>query len=209
MIYLLKNVYLLLILLLLSRVNSYSDTADSLLVLHSKYLTKHKHFQADFTQSRSMSLFKKPLISTGTISFSYPDKILFHYKTPFESIILLTNNEMKRYHIENGIYVEQPSLEIVAKAITREIMRFLKGEFGKNMPFTVRVKDEKPRTFILIPTNAMAKTIFSAIEITFSKTREYIEQIRLVEQSGDYILIQHEEPSFEPIPDSQFSITNE
>lgn len=195
--------------LLISFSNSNATEADSLLSEYSKNLAQHKHFCAKFTQSRSMSLFKKPLVSTGTISFSYPDKILFHYTTPFESNILLNDNTMTRYRIEQGKYILQPSLEIVAKAITREIMRFIKGELTKNSPFTVKLNAEKPRTFNLIPTNSMAKTIFSSIQLSFSASLQYIEEIKLIEQNGDYILVKHERPSFDPIPDSVFTIPNE
>ena len=204
-----KRIASIILFLAVTVIDSFSNNADSLLAVHAEGLTKHRHFEADFTQTRYMSLFKKPLVSTGTISFSYPDKILFHYKTPFESVILLIGNTMKRYYREKDTWAEQPSLEIVAKAITKEIMRFLKGKFTENMPFIVHVKKERPRTFSLVPKNEMAKTVFSAIEVTFAESCEYIEKIKLIEQTGDYILVTHKKPSFAPIPDSRFIFSHE
>ncbi len=196
-----------LVLLIINESNA--NQADSLLALYSQKLALHKHFSADFTQYRYMSIFKNPLVSTGTISFSYPDKILFHYKTPFESIILFKEGSMKRYRIENGKYIKQPSLEIVAKAITREILRYLTGEFTKEFPYKTKFDPSKPRLFILIPTSAAVNAVFSCIDLLFSKDSQYIAQIKLVEKNGDYILIKHETPCFEPVPDSVFKVSHE
>ena len=151
-------------------------------------------------------MFKKPLISTGTISFSYPDKILFHYKTPLEAVILLNNNKMKRYRIEKGEHIEQPSIEMVTKPIIRNIMHFFKGDFVKSGAFSVAINKDKSRTFILIPADSKSKHFFSSIEFSFSENLQYIEEIKLTEQSEDYILVKHEQPSFKAVPDSIFNI---
>lgn len=116
---------------------------------------------------------------------------------------------MKRYRIENGKYIEQPSHEVVAKAITREVMRYLGGEITKESPYNIKHDSSKPHQFILIPTHSMAKSVFSSIELTFSEDLLYIEQVKLTEHSGDYILIKHETPSFEVVPDSVYTIQNE
>lgn len=183
-----------------------ANSADSLLAEYSKNLTLHKHFTANFTQYRYISMFKKPLISTGTISFSYPDKILFHYKTPVEAVILLNKNRMKRYRIEKGEYSEQPSMEMVSKPIIRNIMHFFKGDFIKSKSFNVEINKDKPRTFTLIPANSESKHFFSSIEFSFSENLQYLEEIKLTEQSEDYILVKNEQPSFKAVPDSIFNI---
>lgn len=185
---------------------TFGNNADSLLDQKANILKTHKHFSAKFTQSRYMAMFRKPLISTGEISFSHPDKILFHYKTPFEAIILLKEGSMKRYRIENGKYIEQPSMEIVAKAITKEVLRYLKGDFTKDFPYTVIHDNKKPLAFLLFPKSSIAQAIFANIELIFSADYTYIEQITLNETGGDYIQIKHEKPIFEPLPKSTFII---
>lgn len=187
----------------------YANTIqDSILETLTNKLGTHKQFSAKFTQSRYMKMFKKPLISTGTISFSYPDKILFHYVTPFESFILLTDGTMKRYRIENGRPVKQTSLEIVAKIITKEIIRFLGGGLKNGGPYEIKYDSSKPNQLSLIPQSSMAQTVFSLIELIFSKDKTYIKQIKLIEKNGDYIHIQHKSPSFDPLPDSLFHVPN-
>jgi len=179
---------------------------DSLLQQYSVNLAEHKHFTASFTQKRYLSLFEKPLVSTGTITFSYPDNIKLHYKTPFESIILFTGGELHRFRKDADTYVEQPAMEIVTKAITREMMRWLRADFLHDFPYKASVKKGNPRDLILIPENAAAKTLFSAIELTFSKESHYIERIALIEQSKDSIVITHKTPSFTENDLADFSI---
>ena len=191
---------------IISFTESYANSADSLLTEYSKNLRLHKQFTADFTQYRYMSMFKEPLISTGTLYFSYPDKILFHYKTPLEVKILLNNNRMKRFRVEEGKNIEQPSIEMVSKPIIRNIMHFFKGDFVKSRSFKTEVNKNKPRTFTLTPARSGAKHFFSAIEISFPENLEYIAEIKLVEKSSDYILVKNEQPSFNAVPDSVFTI---
>ncbi len=179
---------------------------DSLLSFYSAGLSHNTHFQASFTQSRYLAMFEKPLVSTGTVSFSSPDKIRFHYKTPFESVILFAGGNMKRYRVESGSYIEQPSLEIVAKAITREIVRYLSGSFtARDFPYSVSVDPKDKRHITLVPTLSAAQAVFEKIELRFPADPLYIKSIRLVEPSGDYILIEHDAPSFAPLPDSLFT----
>jgi hypothetical protein len=185
---------------------SHANSADSLLAEYSKNLTLHKHFTADFTQYRHISMFKKPLISTGTLYFSYPDKILFHYKTPLEAKILLHNNRMKRFRVEDGKNIEQPSIEMISKPIIRNIMHFFKGDFVKSRSFKVEISNNKPGTFILIPVDSGARHFFSSIQFSFSEDLQYLAEIKLIEKSSDYILIKHEQPSFKAVPDSVFTI---
>ncbi len=182
------------------------QTPEYLFSKASQKLGTHKHFQANFTQYRSMQLFKKPLVSQGTISFSYPDKIKFHYKKPFESIILLNNNSMERYRFEQGSYVKQPSLEIVAKAITKEVLTYFNGNFSNNFPYDVSLDTTTANRFILFPKSKMAQTIFSSMEILFSTEGDYVKEIKLNEQNGDYVHIIHEIPIFDSLPDKHFTV---
>jgi outer membrane lipoprotein-sorting protein len=192
---------------MLSFTSSFSANLDSLLLFYSQKLSQHKYFTASFTQSRYLSMFDKPLVSTGAISFAHPDKIRFHYKTPFESVLLLSKNSMKRYRIENGKAIEQPSLEIVAKAITREVARYMSGGFAaRNFPYEIRLDEKNDRHVTLIPAISAAKAVFDKIEIRFPPDATYIKSIKLVEPGGDYILIEHGTPSFEPLADSVFTV---
>ncbi|MBD3392500.1 MAG: hypothetical protein GF418_10485 [Chitinivibrionales bacterium] len=192
--------------LVLIPLRSSAANLDSLLAFYADRLTSHPYFAASFTQSRHLAMFDTPLVSTGTIYFAAPDRIRFHYKTPFESVILLSQGTMKRYRIENGEYVEQPSLEIVAKAITREITRYLSGEFAtEDFPYDATIDPQNNRHMVLIPSRSAAKAVFERIEITFPADPVYIKEIKLVEPNGDFILVEHEKPSFDELPDSLFS----
>ena len=190
--------------LLMSFLPCRANTRDSLLAFYSSRLSEHKHLSATFTQSRYLSMFEKPLVSKGTISYSYPDKIRFHYVLPFESVIVFSGGNMKRYRIDNGVAVLQPSMEIVAKAITREIVRYLSGGFAGDSPYDITVDSLNNRHVILVPSRSAARAVFSRIELFFPADPTYIEKIKLVEPSGDCILIEHDIPSFAPLPDSLF-----
>lgn len=195
------------IFLILTLTNSiYSNQADSALVEYSKGLKKHENFKANFIQKRHISIFPAPLESEGTISFSSPDNIRFDYSKPFISYIIFSDGKMARYRIENGIPVKQHSMEIVAKAITREVMRFIKGEFSNEMPYEIKYDSNKPGEFTLIPVNSQAKAIFSSMVLIFAEDKSYIKTIKLFEKSGDNIIIEHNKPDFSPISKEIYKI---
>lgn len=179
---------------------------DSILVSYSNGLKQHNNFKARFVQKRHISVFPAPLESEGIISFSAPDNIRFDYSKPFVSYIIFSDGKMARYRIDNGKPVKQHSMEIVAKAITREVMRFIKGEFSEEMPYDVKYDSSKPGEFVLIPVNSQAKAIFSSMVLVFSKDKSYIKTIKLFEKSGDNIIIEHDKPDFNTIDKSIFKI---
>lgn len=179
---------------------------DSLLAVYSTAIAKHTSFTAAFTQSRHLAMFPEPLVSTGTITFAHPGSIRLHYKTPFEAVILLHGGKMKRYRIQDGAPVEQPSLEVVSKAITEEMARWFSADFTTDFPYDVSLVDNDPRHLRLKPQNAAARALFRAIELTFPDTPEYIQTVTLVETNGDKIVIEHEQPSFAPVDLSTFSV---
>ncbi len=179
---------------------------DSLLQVYSTAISTHTSFQAPFTQSRHIAMFDKPLVSKGVISFAHPGSIKLHYTAPFEAVILLRDGEMTRFRRQDGAWVEQPSLEIVTKAITSEMARWFSADFTSDFPYDVSVVDNDPRHLRLRPRNAAAKTLFEAIELRFPETPTYIEKVTLIETSGDAIVIEHGQPSFEPLGEETFTL---
>lgn len=184
----------------------YAENADSILTEYAKGLQKHNNFKANFIQKRHISVFPAPLKSEGIISFSAPDNIRFDYSKPFESYIIFSEGKMARYRMEDGKPVKQHSMEIVAKAITREVMRFIRGEFSSEMPYQVEYNPHKEGEFTLIPVNSQAKAIFSSMVLIFSEDKNYIKTIKLFEKSGDFIIIEHEKPNFSPLNKEIFTI---
>lgn len=179
---------------------------DSLLSHYGSRISGHDHFTAGFTQSRYLAMFGKPLVSKGTVSFAAPDSFKLHYRDPFESVILFAGGTMRRYVVENGTYVEQPSMEIVAKAISKEMIRWLSGSFGDDFPYEVTIDPGNQRKISLSPKSAAARAIFSTIELVIAAKETYIESIRLNEPSGDYILIEHEPPDFSELDPHEFTL---
>ncbi len=182
---------------------------DSLLSLYGSQLANHKEFQADFTQSRYLEMFGKPLISKGVLYFRAPSSFKLHYTSPFESVILFNGKKLQRFILEDGKYVEQPSMEIVAKAISREMIRWLSGTFDKDFPYKVNVESANPRRLELIPDSKMARAVFASIILHMADPPTYISSIRLNEPSGDYILIEHQQPDFSSLPQDEFQITSQ
>ncbi|MBD3243660.1 MAG: hypothetical protein GF331_23925 [Chitinivibrionales bacterium] len=183
-----------------------SYDTDSLLEVYAAAISRHTSFQAPFTQSRYIAMFEQPLVSTGTISFSHPGSIKLHYRSPFEAAIVLREGDMQRYRRQDGAWVAQPSLEIVTKAITGEMARWFAADFTSNFPYDVSVVADNPRHLRLRPRNAAAKTLFEAIELRFPEEPDYIEKVKLIETSGDSIVIEHGTPSFEPLEEKIFTI---
>ena len=179
---------------------------DSLLEVYAEHLSQHRSLSAAFTQRRYLAMFDRPLVSKGTVGFVHPDRFLLHYKEPFEAVILLKDGELKRYRVVDGTYKKQPSLEIVTKAITGEMMRWLSAEFTDDFPYEVEVAPNDARHLILTPKNPAARAIFSHMELFFPDNPEYLKKIKLVEENGDSIVVEHEQPSFAPLDDSAFAV---
>jgi hypothetical protein len=186
----------------------HADTfdTDSLLRVYASAISQHRSFAASFRQLRYLSVFERPLVSSGTITYAYPSNVKLHYTKPFEAIVMLSKGTVRRFRAEEGAFVEQPSLEIATKAITTEMTRWFSADFTRDFPYDVAVGAEDPRRIVLTPTRAGARALFSAIELTFAPEPDYIRKVKLIEQSGDSLVIVHDEPSFDPVPPSAFTV---
>jgi hypothetical protein len=179
---------------------------DSLLRVYASAVSRHRCFTASFRQRRYLSVFDRPLVSSGTITYAYPSSVKLHYTEPFEAVVMLCGEKVRRFRKEGGAFVEQPSLEIATRALTTEMTRWFSADFTEDFPYDAAVGDGDPRRIVLTPTRPGARALFSTIELTFAPTLDYIEKVKLVEQSGDSLVVQHDPPSFEPLSPAAFSL---
>lgn len=167
-------------------------------------LGQHREFRAPFTQLRYLRMFDHPLESGGTLTFSHPDAIKLHYTRPFAASIVYEDGKVSRYREENGALVRQPSMDIVTRAITREMVRWLSADFGADFPYRASLVDGDSLHLELRPTNPAAAALFSSIELYLTEEKNYITRVKLIEESGDSIVIIHHTPDFGPIDRSEF-----
>ena len=61
---------------------------------------------ANFIQEKHLKILSKPLISKGTFYYQIPQSLRWEYTSPFQSILLMHNGNIKR-HIKGNESVKQ------------------------------------------------------------------------------------------------------
>ena len=70
---------------------SAGEQADFLARL-SKSLGQVKSVRADFTQTKKLAVFKRPVTAKGVLIFERPDRLRWEIRKPFRSILIATSS---------------------------------------------------------------------------------------------------------------------
>jgi len=161
-----------------------------------------KSLQADFVQQKQMKILVKPLISKGRFFFKQPASIRWEYLTPFKSVVMMHQGEVRRFFKKNGKVVRDSGASLQAmQVVMQNITHWLGGRFDKNSDFKMVVKKDR---ILLIPSKPMPGMI-DRVELLLSTQPGIIESITIYEDKENYTKIEFKSLEINrPIADSVF-----
>ncbi|MGO3813032.1 outer membrane lipoprotein carrier protein LolA [Mesonia sp.] len=154
-----------------------------------------------FLQTKQLSFLERSIESTGDFYYQTPNLVKWKYKEPyFYSVIfkngsLLINDNGKKQDVDlasNKLF--EKLSDLIANSMNGKMLTdtdFSTSLFKKNGEIMAR----------LIPEEKQLAEFFKAIELHFNPTSFLVEQVKLIEQSGDFTLIElqnlQQNPSFD------------
>ena len=119
-----------------------------------------RSLRADFIQKKNLEILSDPLISKGKLFFKAPDSLRLEYTSPVRSIILVHENETKRFtQGEDGLTRDSGAQISAMRYVIDEISLWFQGKFKESTHFEASLKPGK--RILLSPKN---QSIMSAIE---------------------------------------------
>ena len=140
---------------------------------------------ANFIQEKHLKILSKPLISKGTFYYQIPQSLRWEYTSPFQSILLIHNGNIKRHIKGNDGFIQDSGVELQAmQVVLQEITLWLRGRFNDNPNFNA-ILEPGPK-IVLTPKEKSFAAIIQRIELMLSNQPGIIETVRIYENDNSY-----------------------
>ena len=146
--------------------------------------------QCDFTQTKTMKMLKRDMVSNGVMYYKSPDKLRWQYTSPYDYTFVLNGGEVRikskktsqNIDLKNNKMFKQIS-QIILGSITG-------GGLKNNSHFTVEIYKSGESYFAkLNPRTKELKQIYSVIEVYFNPSLTMVSSVKLIEKTGDVTVV--------------------
>jgi outer membrane lipoprotein-sorting protein len=157
-----------------------------------KKASDFKTLKTDFTQEKRMAMFKQKMVMKGRIYLQKPNKIAWHVDAPMRYSVLITDKLIRQWD-EDTNKVQEISLakNPIFQNVLNQMNVWFSGDYGSMLDTnTVRIVKSEPLVIEFVPKeNNIARKVIKTITVTFRSDQKYLQQIRILEQSGDVTTI--------------------
>lgn len=161
--------------------------ADDLESLKEK-VTFVASIQADFTQEKHLEMLEQPLISKGALYFQAPRSLRWEYTQPVRSVLLMHNDDIRRYvRTDSGMKAQKSRSLEAMRVFLGEICMWMQGEFEGNPDLEARMKPD--RKVVLTPKEPAMAEVIERIELRLTDTPGVIDAVAIHESSTSYTII--------------------
>lgn len=147
--------------------------------------------ESDFTQNKNLSILAKPIISKGKFWYKKEKKVRWEYTEPYLYLIVIKEsklfikdkNNQKQYDTQSNKMFQQLN-DFLIGCINGEIL-------NNTTDFEIGFKENESLYFVtLIPKAQQMKKMLNEIHIYFDKKDLSVSKLKMVEQGGDFTIIE-------------------
>ncbi len=164
-------------------------------------------FEADFVQTRSLKILKKPIVSRGKISFRRPVNLRWEYASPIKSVLLVRDGKVNRYIRRGKGFTADSSTRLQAmKTVLEEINRWLSGNFSASKTFQPILHQGPPVTVELTPIEPEFRRVIQKVVLSLGVRPGTLDSINIHEGDNNVTRIQFLNVRVNTnVPDSRFA----
>lgn len=175
-----------------------------------KKASDFRSLKTEFSQEKRMAMFKEKMVMKGRIFLQKPSKIAWHVDKPLRYSVLITDKLIRQWD-EDTDKVQEISLakNPIFQNVLSQMNVWFSGDYGSMLESnTVRIIKAEPLTIEFVPKETnMAKKVIKNITVTFRPDQKYLQQIRIVELSGDVTTIRFSNTQLNPpLSNSNFEV---
>jgi outer membrane lipoprotein-sorting protein len=150
---------------------------------------KTNSITAWFIQVKEMSFMEETVTSSGRFYFQKEDRVRWEYTDPFKYAIIINGERMRI--IDEG---KQKDIDAGSSRMFREISGVMTGMVNGTLLTGGRfaaswLEADGYYKAELIPADDVMKDYLSKIELKLNKTDFSVDELKMVEKSGDYTII--------------------
>ena len=175
-----------------------------------KNVSGFKNLKTGFVQEKELAIFQNKIIMKGTIFLQKPNKIAWHVDEPVKYSVVITDKSIRQWD-EDTNRVQEIALSgnPVLQNVLNQMTIWFSGDYVSLLKdYNVRILKKSPLAFEFTPKeNNVAGKIIKSIAVGFREDEQYLQQIKVLEISGDSTTIIFKDTIFNaPINDLDFEV---
>jgi outer membrane lipoprotein-sorting protein len=175
-----------------------------------KRASDFKTLKTDFVQEKKMAMFKEKMVMKGRIYLQKPSKIAWHVDSPIKYSVLITDKLIRQWDSDTD-KVQEISLtkNPIFQNVLNQMNVWFSGNYGSMLETNkVVIQKTDPLVIEFIPKEGnIARKVIKTITITFRADQKYLQQIKILENSGDVTTIRFSNTLMNPpLTNSNFEV---
>lgn len=165
------------------------DSKDFQSKLHA-IAAKTTSLQSDFVQIKHLDVLSEDIESNGILIYKADNKLRWEYTTPLEYLIILKDGKVS-IKDEGKVSSYDLSGNKTFQKINEMMIGSIQGDLLVNEADYDYEFKENNTTYLVVmyPKEKKVQEFMKSINIYFSKKDYSVEQVKMLEQSGDYTLM--------------------
>ena len=147
--------------------------------------------QCTFTQTKSMKMLSKKMISKGVMYFKRPSQLRWQYTSPYDYTFLLNGDKIRLKSAKSTKDISVQGNKMF-RQITNIILNSITGgSLRSTSDFWLEMYKTGNTYFArLYPKKKELKQVYQIIEIYFSPALDCVSSVKMIEKSGDTTLVE-------------------
>ena len=143
--------------------------------------------ESDFVQKKYLDVLSEEIESEGKLWYKKENKIRWHYKVPFDYLVILNNGKISINDEGNKNSFDLSGNKTFDK-VNAMIVRSMQGRgITQDSDYETQVLESKTQFLVkLKPKEAKVKEYIQTIEVYFSKKDYHVDAVKMIEPAGDY-----------------------
>lgn len=165
------------------------DSKDFQSKLHA-IAAKTTSLQSDFVQIKHLDVLSEDIESNGILIYKADNKLRWEYTTPLEYLIILKDGKVS-IKDEGKVSSYDLSGNKTFQKINEMMIGSIQGDLLVNeADYDYEFKENSTNYLVVMyPKEKKVQEFMKSINIYFSKKDYSVEQVKMLEQSGDYTLM--------------------
>lgn len=164
--------------------------------------------RCDFTQTKILSLFNKPIVFQGQLSLIRPDKLRWEFTSPIPSVLIFNGENGIRCTDNKAATTFSLTSDPVMRMVATQLWTWLNGDYTQ-LKDDYLIEKTNVSSITITPKKETTAQYIEAITITFEETTKQVMKVSISEPGGDITHIVFTNYLLNPkLPESTFSHCN-
>jgi outer membrane lipoprotein-sorting protein len=157
---------------------------DQLLTDIQQKVNSTKTVQCTFEQERNLSVFDRPIVFTGKMELSRPDKLRWENLAPIPSVLIFDGDKGIRCNDDAPPVHFELEKDPIMKMVAEQIWIWVDGDYARmRNKYNITLTGE--REIALVPQSGEFAGIITSVRVTFDNRSLQPETIHILEDEGD------------------------